>query len=55
VFFFLFNIFTTAQCMKTHFFIQDTNCICHAPQSDTTQAMLWSVIQYDPVFPIGPL
>ena len=29
------------------FFIPDINCICHALQFDTIQAMLQSVIQYD--------
>ena len=27
--------------------LQDKNCICHALQFDTIQAMLWRVIQYD--------
>ena len=47
--YFLFNFLQLPNSWK-HIFIQDINCICHALQFDTTQAMLWSVIQYDLVF-----
>ena len=42
-----FDPFWSDPVHENTFFILDINCICHALQFDTIQAMLRSVIQYD--------
>jgi len=55
VIFFFFLICLQLPNVWKDIFIKDINCICHALQFDTIQAILWSVIQYDLVFLLGLL